>query len=163
MGSDNNTALTSSQVVNIEDLRRMAHRRLPRVIFDYLDTQSGSRPRSGGTDSRTGPQSRNCSANILRRRERTFYGMINEGARALEEGMALRSADIDVVYQNAYGFPASRGGPMFYADTVGLPKIYERVCQFYGEHGERWRPSELLRNLAQAGRTFREFDAGRVG
>jgi hypothetical protein len=61
MGSDNNTALTSSQVVNIEDLRRMAHRRLPRAVFDYLDTQSETKPRSGGTDSRTGPQSRNCS------------------------------------------------------------------------------------------------------
>jgi hypothetical protein len=125
MGSDNNTVLTSSQVVNIEDLRRMAHRRLPRAVFDYLDTQSGTRPRSGGTDSRTVPQSRNCSVNILRRREYTFYGMISEGARALEERMALRSADIDVVYLNGYGFPAWRGGPVIYADTVGSPKIYE--------------------------------------
>jgi len=89
--------------------------------------------------------------------------MINEGARALEEGMALRSADIDVVYQNGYGFPAWRCGSAIYADTVGLPKIYERVRQFYGEHGERWRPSELLRSLAQASRTFREYDAGRAG
>jgi 3-hydroxyacyl-CoA dehydrogenase len=91
--------------------------------------------------------------------ERALYGMINEGARTLEEGVALRSADIDVIYVNGYGFPAWRGGPMFYADTVGPRKIYERICQFYEEHGERWRPAALLRNLAETGKTFRECDA----
>jgi 3-hydroxyacyl-CoA dehydrogenase len=95
--------------------------------------------------------------------ERVFYGMINEGARILEEGMALRSSDIDVIYVNGYGFPAWRGGPMFYADNVGLRKIHDRVCRFYREHGERWSSAELLRNLAQTERTFREYDAERVG
>ena len=59
--------------------------------------------------------------------ERTIYALINEGARVLEEGFASRAADIDVVYTNGYGFPAWRGGPMFYADRVGLAKVYERV------------------------------------
>jgi 3-hydroxyacyl-CoA dehydrogenase len=93
--------------------------------------------------------------------ERTLYGLINEGARILEEGIALRAADIDVIYLNGYGFPAWRGGPMFYADTIGLPKIYERVREFYQKHGERWRPAELLRSLAETSKTFRDYDAGR--
>jgi 3-hydroxyacyl-CoA dehydrogenase len=95
--------------------------------------------------------------------ERALYGLINEGARILEEGIALRAADIDVIYLNGYGFPAWRGGPMFYADTVGLPKIYERIREFHREHGERWRPADLLRNLAETSRTFRDYDAGRTG
>jgi 3-hydroxyacyl-CoA dehydrogenase len=95
--------------------------------------------------------------------ERVFYGMINEGARIIEEGMALRAADIDVIYLNGYGFPSWRGGPMFYADTVGLPTIYDRVCKFFNEHGERWRPAKLLHDLAIAGRAFREHDAERIG
>ena len=59
--------------------------------------------------------------------ERCIYALINEGAKVLEEGIALRAVDIDVIYLTGYGFPAYRGGPMFYADTVGLPKIYDRV------------------------------------
>jgi len=95
--------------------------------------------------------------------ERALYGLINEGARILEEGIALRAADIDIIYLNGYGFPAWRGGPMFYADTVGLPKIYERIREFHREHGERWRPADLLRNLAETSTTFRDYDAGRTG
>jgi len=95
--------------------------------------------------------------------ERTFYGLINEGARVLEEGYALRAADIDVIYLNGYGFPAWRGGPMFYADTVGLPRIFECVAQFEREHGARWRPASLLRHLAETNKTFREYDAERNG
>jgi 3-hydroxyacyl-CoA dehydrogenase len=88
--------------------------------------------------------------------ERCLYIMINEGARILEEGFALRASDIDVVYLNGYGFPAYRGGPMFYADTVGLKKIYERVCEFHRQHGERWEPAPLLKRLAEQGGTFEE-------
>ena len=94
-------------------------------------------------------------------RERTLYGMINEGARILEEGVALRAADIDVIYVNGYGFPAWRGGPMFYADTVGLPKILERVSVFCMEHGDRWKPANLLRRLVETGKGFHEYDAAR--
>lgn len=90
--------------------------------------------------------------------ERTQYALINEGAKILEEGIALRAVDIDIVYINGYGYPAWRGGPMWYADTVGLAKVYERVKQFHEEHGELWSPATLLKELAEAGRTFADFD-----
>jgi 3-hydroxyacyl-CoA dehydrogenase len=93
--------------------------------------------------------------------ERALYGMINEGARIREEGIALRAADIDVIYLNGYGFPAWRGGPMFYADTVGLPTILERVKEFHRVHGARWKPASLLYRLAKDGKTFREYDTER--
>ena len=70
--------------------------------------------------------------------ERCIYALINEGAKVLEEGIAARAVDIDVIYLTGYGFPAYRGGPMFYADTVGLKNIYERVVQF------GWTPAALL-------------------
>ena len=92
--------------------------------------------------------------------DRTMYALINEGARVLDEGVAMRAADIDVIYVNGYGFPAYRGGPMFYADRVGLDKIYARVSQFHRELGARWAPAPLLERLAREGRTFRELDAG---
>jgi 3-hydroxyacyl-CoA dehydrogenase len=93
--------------------------------------------------------------------ERTVYALINEGAKILEEGFALRAVDIDIIYLNGYGFPAYRGGPMWYADTVGLPKVYERVRQFEREHGHLWQPAALLQRLAEAGRTFADFDRER--
>ncbi|MEW6211527.1 MAG: 3-hydroxyacyl-CoA dehydrogenase NAD-binding domain-containing protein, partial [Acidobacteriota bacterium] len=80
--------------------------------------------------------------------ERTMYALINEGARILEEGYALRAVDIDVIYIFGYGFPAWRGGPMWYADTVGLKKVYDRVCEFHREHGKQWEPAPLLGQLA---------------
>jgi 3-hydroxyacyl-CoA dehydrogenase len=93
-------------------------------------------------------------------RERTIYALINEGARLLEEGVAMRAADIDVIYLTGYGFPGFRGGPMFHADKVGLPKILERVSAFHRELGERWTPAPLLERLVKEGRTFRDYDAG---
>jgi 3-hydroxyacyl-CoA dehydrogenase len=90
--------------------------------------------------------------------ERTQYALINEGAKILEEGIALRAVDIDIVYINGYGYPAWRGGPMWYADTVGLKKVYDRVKQFYEEHGELWTPAPLLERLATEGKTFAEYD-----
>ena len=90
--------------------------------------------------------------------ERCLYGMINEGARALDEGYALRASDIDVIYVNGYGFPSWCGGPMFYADSVGLDKIVERMSFFEQLHGERWKVAPLLRHLYDTGKTFREFD-----
>src|SRR5262249_31947747 len=61
--------------------------------------------------------------------QRTIYALINEGARILEEGMALRPVDIDIIYVYGYGFPAYRGGPMWYADTVGLKEVYSKICE----------------------------------
>jgi 3-hydroxyacyl-CoA dehydrogenase len=93
--------------------------------------------------------------------ERTIYALINEGARVLDEGFALRAADIDVIYMNGYGFPAYRGGPMFYADRVGLPRIFDRVSTFHRQLGQRWEPAPLLARLVQRGKGFADFDADR--
>jgi 3-hydroxyacyl-CoA dehydrogenase len=95
--------------------------------------------------------------------ERTIYGLVNEGARVLDEGLALRAADIDVIYVNGYGFPAWRGGPLFHADRVGLPRVLDRIHQFHREHGERWAPAPLLERLVRDGITFRAFDRARAG
>ncbi|HWN99345.1 MAG TPA: 3-hydroxyacyl-CoA dehydrogenase NAD-binding domain-containing protein [Blastocatellia bacterium] len=90
--------------------------------------------------------------------ERTIYALVNEGAKILEEGYALRAVDIDIIYINGYGFPARRGGPMWYGDTVGLAKVYSRVCEFYDQMGEVWKPAPLLKQLAEQGKTFADFD-----
>jgi 3-hydroxyacyl-CoA dehydrogenase len=89
--------------------------------------------------------------------ERCIYALVNEGAKVLEEGVAQRSSDIDLIYVNGYGFPAWRGGPMFYADTVGLAKVYERICEFHRQHGEFWTPAPLLKRLVDEGKSFRDF------
>jgi 3-hydroxyacyl-CoA dehydrogenase len=94
--------------------------------------------------------------------ERAIYALINEGARVLEDGGALRASDIDVVYVNGYGFPAWRGGPMFHADRVGLRRIHDRIAELHREHGERWAPAPLLVRLTREDRTFRELDAERA-
>ncbi len=88
--------------------------------------------------------------------ERTMYALANEGAKILAEGIALRASDIDLVYVNGYGFPAWRGGPMFYADTVGLDKVAARVNEFHAQHGEWWTPAPLLLQRAAGNRTFNE-------
>jgi 3-hydroxyacyl-CoA dehydrogenase len=90
--------------------------------------------------------------------ERCIYALVNEGARIIEEGLAERASDIDVIYANGYGFPSWRGGPMFYADRVGLPAVHQRIVQLQRELGDRWRPAPLLAWLAEAGSTFRELD-----
>jgi 3-hydroxyacyl-CoA dehydrogenase len=91
--------------------------------------------------------------------ERCLYMMINEGARILEEGYALRASDIDVIYLNGYGFPSYRGGPMWYADTVGLKQVYKRILDFQKQQGELWEPAPLLKRLAEQGTTFASRDS----
>ena len=86
--------------------------------------------------------------------ERCMFALINTGANILEEGIALRASDIDVVYIYGYGFPRYRGGPMFYADTVGLDKVYAAVNRFHDAHGEYWTPAPLLERLAREGKKF---------
>jgi 3-hydroxyacyl-CoA dehydrogenase len=89
--------------------------------------------------------------------ERCIYGLVTEGARILEDGIATRSSDIDVIWINGYGFPRHRGGPMHYADAIGLDRIYETVCAFRDRFGDRyWAPPELLRTLAASGGRFGE-------
>jgi 3-hydroxyacyl-CoA dehydrogenase len=89
--------------------------------------------------------------------DRSVYALVNEGARILEEGYALRAVDIDIIYLNGYGFPAYRGGPMWYADTIGLDKVYNRVEEFHKQHGELWEPAPLLKRLAEEGKKFADF------
>jgi 3-hydroxyacyl-CoA dehydrogenase len=89
--------------------------------------------------------------------DRCVYALVNEGARILEEGYALRAVDIDIIYLNGYGFPAHRGGPMWYADTIGLEKVYDRVEEFHKQHGELWEPAPLLKRLAEEGQKFSDF------
>ncbi len=87
--------------------------------------------------------------------ERLIYALVNEGAYILEEGIALRASDIDMVYLTGYGFPPYRGGPMFYADTVGLDKVLAAIEAFQkGYRGEVWQPAPLLVKLAREGRRF---------
>jgi 3-hydroxyacyl-CoA dehydrogenase len=87
--------------------------------------------------------------------ERLVYALVNEGANILEEGIALRASDIDMAYLAGYGFPLHRGGPMFYADTVGLPAVL-RAMEGYarGRHGEAWAPAPLMVRLAVEGKAF---------
>jgi 3-hydroxyacyl-CoA dehydrogenase len=90
--------------------------------------------------------------------ERCLYGLINEGARVLADGTALRAVDIDVIYLTGYGFPAYRGGPMFWADAVGPKKLYDRIAEFQAQYGDRWAPAPLLEKLARDGGTFGAWD-----
>jgi 3-hydroxyacyl-CoA dehydrogenase len=90
--------------------------------------------------------------------ERCIYAMINEGARILDEGIASRASDIDAIYFSGYGFPPYRGGPMWYADTVGVRRVYDKVEEFHKKHGFLWEPAPLLKRLAFEGRTFASFE-----
>ena len=94
--------------------------------------------------------------------ERCLYAMINEGALLLEEGIAIRASDIDIVYTSGYGFPRYRGGPMFYADTVGLKVIYDKILEFRKTlDPQYWQPAPLLEKLALAGSSFAQWQAER--
>jgi 3-hydroxyacyl-CoA dehydrogenase len=85
---------------------------------------------------------------------RITTALANEGARVLEEGYAIRASDIDVIYTHGFGFPRHRGGPMFYAQTVGLPAVLARVKQYRQAFGDYWNPAPLLEQLARSGRNF---------
>ena len=89
--------------------------------------------------------------------ERCLYTLINEGAKILDEGLALRSSDIDVIWIYGYGFPAHRGGPMFYADQVGLKMVYEALCRLAEVHGALFAPSPLLERLALEAKGFKDL------
>jgi len=87
--------------------------------------------------------------------ERLVYALVNEGAKILEEGIALRASDIDMVYLSGYGFPLHRGGPMFHADSIGLPKVLAAIEGYAGaRQGEAWRPAPLLVRLASLEQGF---------
>jgi 3-hydroxyacyl-CoA dehydrogenase len=80
--------------------------------------------------------------------------MVNEGAKILEEKIAIRATDIDVIWVYGYGWPVYRGGPMFWADSIGLKVLRDRMLGFQREHGDQWKPAPLLNQLADQGKTF---------
>src|SRR5690606_14679357 len=87
--------------------------------------------------------------------ERTLYPLVNEGARILEEDIAARASDIDVVWVNGYGFPAGKGGPMFWAEQEGLDRIVARLDHWHDKTGKAvFEPARSLRHLAEAGGGF---------
>ena len=92
--------------------------------------------------------------------ERCLYPMVNEGAKILKEGIAIRPSDIDVIWVNGYGWPIYRGGPMHWGDSVGLAKVVDRMREFAGESGDDfWQPSGLLADLAAQGKSFSDWRA----
>jgi 3-hydroxyacyl-CoA dehydrogenase len=94
--------------------------------------------------------------------ERLVFALVNEGFRVLDEGFARRALDVDVIYVNGYGFPAWRGGPLFYADRVGLGAVHQRIESLARELGPRWTPAPLLSTLAESGTTLRDFERARA-
>ena len=89
--------------------------------------------------------------------KRCMYPLINIGAQLLDEGMALRPSDIDIIYIYGYGFPAYRGGPMFWADQIGLADVLADIRKFHAEHGEHWAPAPLLERLVAEGKRLADF------
>jgi 3-hydroxyacyl-CoA dehydrogenase len=93
--------------------------------------------------------------------ERLIYPMINEGAKILEEGKALRSSDIDVIWVHGYNWPVYRGGPMCFGEQIGLDKVLGRIREFEAEFGEAWKPAPLLERVVAEGKRFRDLQAAR--
>ena len=88
---------------------------------------------------------------------RCLYPLVNEGAKILEDGLALRPSDIDIVWIYGYGFPRYRGGPMFWADLVGVQTIYDTICRFNNDHDDWLTPAPLLERLAKDKRGFTDL------
>ena len=112
-----------------------------KIIKDFV-SKSGKNPRTIGDDE------------IL---ERCIYPMINEAARILEEKKAIRPSDIDVVWVNGYGWPVYRGGPMHFADSVGLDKVVAKLREFQATMGDAFKPAALLEKLAADGKKFADL------
>ena len=93
--------------------------------------------------------------------ERCIYGLVVEGARILEDGIATRASDIDVIWINGYGFPRHRGGPMHYADSIGADKIYDAISRFQKRPGlEYWSVPNLLKTMVKNGSGFADLAGG---
>lgn len=94
--------------------------------------------------------------------DRCMLALVNEGARILEEGIAMRASDIDVIYVYGYGYPVYRGGPMCWADEIGLPKVLEKIKAFHaaGYGNDVWSPAPLIERLVAEGKSFRDYDKG---
>ncbi len=93
--------------------------------------------------------------------KRLLFASVNEACKILEEGVALRASDIDVMWLHGFGFPRYRGGLMYWADTMGVREVYNQIASWHQRYGDRWRPAEMLRQLAESGTPLREAKAGR--
>jgi 3-hydroxyacyl-CoA dehydrogenase len=93
--------------------------------------------------------------------KRLLFASVNEACKILEEGAALRASDVDVMWLHGFGFPRYRGGLMYWADTIGVREVYNQIASWHQRFGDRWRPSEYLRRLAEAGTPLREGKAQR--
>ena len=128
----------------------------------WYDYKAGDRKAYSSTEVNTMIIDHSKAEGIERRKvsdqeivERLVYALVNEGALILEEGIAMRASDIDMVYLTGYGFPLFRGGPMFYADTVGLSNVVMAIQSYAkGRHAEAWAVSPVLKKLAHEGKTF---------
>jgi 3-hydroxyacyl-CoA dehydrogenase len=87
---------------------------------------------------------------------RITTALANEGLRVLEDGFATRASDVDVIYCYGFGFPRHRGGPLFYADTIGLPAVLSRVQEYRARFGDYWQPAPLLERLVNEKRSLYE-------
>ncbi len=102
--------------------------------------------------------------NIIRRNftdeeilDRHILALVNEGAYILEEGIAQRPSDIDITYIYGYGFAPAQGGPMHYADTLGMKTVYQRICEFQEQFGDAWKPAPLIQKLAEGNKSFQQW------
>ncbi|BBC30939.1 hypothetical protein SGFS_022330 [Streptomyces graminofaciens] len=111
--------------------------------------------------ARTGVQRRAISDEEILKR--CLYALVNRAAYLLEQGVAARPSDIDLVYVTGYGFPAHKGGLLYWADSIGLADVLADVERFHGQHGVWWEPAPLLVRLGRAGATFANLDAAAGG
>src|SRR6202521_2444500 len=88
--------------------------------------------------------------------KRLLFASVNEACKILDEGAAYRASDIDVMWLHGFGFPRYRGGLMYWADGIGVKHVCNQIANWHQQYGERWAPSGLLRELAEAGTPFRE-------
>ena len=92
-----------------------------------------------------------------------MFSSVNEAARILEEGIAYRPSDVDVMWLGGFNFPRYRGGLMFWADSIGPRRIYEQIRIWEQRYGRRWAPAPLLQQLADANLSFADWQAKRQG
>jgi 3-hydroxyacyl-CoA dehydrogenase len=93
---------------------------------------------------------------------RCLYQLVNEGAHLLAEGIVERPSDIDLCYVHGIGFPAAKGGPMYWADSIGLDRIHDAIVALHKQHDDNWAPAPLLGELARSGRRFADLNAAAV-
>jgi 3-hydroxyacyl-CoA dehydrogenase len=107
-----------------------------------------------------GIEQRSFTADEILRR--LLFASVNEACKILEEGKALRASDVDVMWLHGFGFPRYRGGLMFWADQIGSKAVYEQIAAWHQRYGDRWRPANLLRDVARKGGQLREIKAANV-